>query len=112
MLDDQFWLSSPWHFYHCPNRGKTDFAESELMTIYRFINSFQFYGYIAPWGDETHYGVPPSLTVTNETHEVFIQLVRYTSEDTFVFVTVDGTDGQWFTVAGDAFNELLELIGF
>jgi len=109
-LNDDFELTSMWHYYNYPY-GKTEFTGEELQIVYRAIKSFQYYGASHPYVDELFYGVPPFLIAQNDYHKTVISFI-YSQWGTIASVLIDDAPEQWFTVDPGAFHELLRLIGW
>ena len=107
-LSDQFRLT----IGRLPHE-KTDFHESELTVIYRFISSFSYYGPNPPWYDlgvaGRPLGLPIILYASSEEHETTIQLIPF-QRGHFASVRVDDEPEQWFEVDSDAFDDVVELV--
>ncbi|MCL2356366.1 MAG: hypothetical protein FWC70_04280 [Defluviitaleaceae bacterium] len=110
-LQDQFKLTSTWHYYNYPY-AKTDFSESDLMVIYRAINSFCFYGFTHPWAEELRFGSPPVLHATNESHKTAITFIWHEEWGSLAAAWFEDEPGlaKWFTMDCDAQHEIRALL--
>ena len=108
-LNDQFELTSLWHYYNYPY-AKTDFTPSELMIIYRAISSFSFYGYSHPWQNAGIFGLPPFLNATSEEHSSVISFIDHSQWGTIARAEIDNTSVLWFTIDPDAYWEVIRLL--
>jgi len=110
-FQDNFELTSLWHFYHQPH-GKIDFSYSELMLLYDGIKNFVFYGYTDPWLDEILFGVPPFLIANGEMHETRVYFTARPNVGAVALAIVDNEHTFWFAMDEVLQRDILSLIGW
>jgi len=108
-LNDYFSLTTGWYY----PRKKTSFSNSELLIIYNVINSFEPYGGIPSWVNNPKkqiYGQSTRLYVFNDSHEINIYFTAHDLLGFFTLIIVNEYTLGWFTMNGDTFSELFDLL--
>jgi len=100
---------------HVGYHTKVDFNDSEIMAIYRAINSFEFYGYEAPWAAEepsfVRRDAKRNLRAANDEYEITIHFYEaiYDWYGAAVIFNNDPESQEWFTANRSALKRLYRL---